>query len=153
VVIARAGVPIAQLSHSGQAPASRPPGAMRVRSPWRTNFDRTLDDLFTVLQLRSPLDPWPGCLDTPGASGGSPDHPQLPRLRRLIRDPEKRGSCKPGFLLGTGDQSLPGAAGLLDLAKLERTIRPGLPWLGQSATSNLRPVARDWETSPGIASL
>ncbi|APD47557.1 type II toxin-antitoxin system prevent-host-death family antitoxin [Synechococcus sp. CS-602] len=52
VVIARAGVPIAQLVPiQAQASGVAPPGAMRGEITMADDFDRTLDDLFTVLQL------------------------------------------------------------------------------------------------------
>ncbi|MCP9848807.1 type II toxin-antitoxin system Phd/YefM family antitoxin [Cyanobium sp. Morenito 9A2] len=51
VVIARAGVPIAQLVPLHRiAPGVAPPGAMRGEITMADDFDRPLDDLFTVLQ-------------------------------------------------------------------------------------------------------
>jgi len=52
VVIARAGVPIARLVPiQAQASGVGPPGAMRGEITMADDFDRPLDDLFTVLQM------------------------------------------------------------------------------------------------------
>ncbi|MGB7565773.1 MAG: type II toxin-antitoxin system prevent-host-death family antitoxin [Prochlorococcaceae cyanobacterium] len=51
VVIARAGVPIARLVPvQGNAAGIAPPGALRGEISIADDFDRPLDELFTVLQ-------------------------------------------------------------------------------------------------------
>jgi len=67
VVIARAGVPIAQLvPFRAQAPASRPRAMRVVRYHGGTTSIATWTDLFTFCSAIRPLNPWPVLSTAPG---------------------------------------------------------------------------------------